>query len=124
VLENAVRHAQPAHVRVLVGRDVKKTKKPPAKIVGGLGVFVFRRLLFQLFVAVKGMQLALEFLLVRELFAFREHAVLGTDMRRVRTRRLGNSARRSFIRDGGSAASRARDLQAGGEAFEIPLLLG
>ena len=42
-LEDAVRDAQPAHVGVLVGRDVEQPEEPPAEIVGRLGIFVFRR---------------------------------------------------------------------------------
>ena len=43
VLEDAVRDPQPAHVGVLVRRDVEQAEEAPAEIVGRLGIFVVRR---------------------------------------------------------------------------------
>src|SRR6516165_4692106 len=123
VREDAVRHAQPAHIRVLIGRDVEQAEEAPAEIVRRLGIFVVRRLRLEAFVAVEGMQLALEFLLLGELAAGGEDAILRAQMRGVGAARL----RRLCSPAGGSAGALARglgDLQAGDETFEVTLLLG
>jgi hypothetical protein len=66
------------------------------------------------------MFLALEFFLVGELLARRDHLVLRLDMRGIRSGRFG-------VRLAGIAATEAAadpaDLQAGGKAFEIAFLL-
>ena len=63
------------------------------------------------------MLLALELLLVGELAAGFDGAVLRAQMLGVRTGRLGGTGC-------AAAARRARDLKAGGEAFQIAFLLG
>ncbi len=121
--EDAVRHAQPAHVGILIGRHVEQAEEAPAEIVRRLGIFVVRRLCLEAFVAVEGMQLALEFLLLGELAAGGEDAVLRAQMRSVGAARL----RRLCSPSGGSAGALSRglgDLQAGDEAFEVTFLLG
>ena len=123
VRENAVRHAQSAHIGVLIGRHVEQPEEAPAEIVRRFGIFVVRRLRLEAFVAVEGVEFALEFLLLGELAAGGEHAILGAHMRGVGSARL----RRFRSRSSGSADARARglgDLQAGDEAFEVTLLLG
>src|SRR5262249_22077514 len=70
-----------------------------------------------------GMQLALEFLLLGELAAGGEDAILRAQMRGVGAARL----RRLCSPADGSAGALARglgDLQAGDETFEVTLLLG
>ncbi len=87
--ENAVRHAQPAHVGVLVGRNVKQAEKAPAEIVRRLRIFVLGGEVFQPLVGVEGMLLALELLRVGQFAAGLEHAILRLERRRVGTDRLG-----------------------------------
>src|SRR5262249_55725602 len=102
---------------------VEQAEEAPAEIVRRLGIFVVRRLCLEEFVAVEGMQLALEFLLLGELAAGGEDAILRAQMRSVGAARL----RRLCSRSGGSAGALARglgDLQAGDEAFEVTFLLG
>src|SRR6476620_10031898 len=76
VLENAVRQPQPAHVGALRRRHVEEPVEAPAEIVWRLRRFVLRGLRLELFVAVEGMKLALEGLLIGELLALRDEAVL------------------------------------------------
>ena len=83
VREDAVRHPQPAHVGVLVWRDVEQAEETPAEIVGRLGIFVVRRLRLEPFVAVEWVQFALEFLLFGELAAGFEDAILRVQVRGV-----------------------------------------
>ena len=92
-LDDPVRDAQPAHVGVLVGRDVEQTEKSPAEIVGRLGIFALRRVLLQALVGVERMLLALELFLIGELAARREHAVLSLERRCVRPRWLRHRGR-------------------------------
>src|SRR4029077_1889771 len=87
-LDDPVRDARPAHVGVLVGRDVEQTKESPAEIVGRLGIFALRRVLLQALVGVERMLLALDLFLIGELAARREHAVLSVERRCVWTRWL------------------------------------
>ena len=54
-LEDAVRHPQPAHVGVLVGRDVEQPEEAPAEIVRRLGIFVFRGVRLEPLVGVERM---------------------------------------------------------------------
>ena len=89
VLDDAVRNAQPAHVGVLRRRDIEQPVIAPAEIVGGLGKLVVRRLLLQTRIGVERMLLALELLLVGQLLAGREHAILRRDVLGVRSARLG-----------------------------------
>ena len=73
------------------------------------------------------MLLALELLLVGQLAAGLDDAVLGGDVGRIRAGRHGRRRSACGRRAGGrarEAARRLRDLQAGHEAFEITLLLG
>ena len=112
MLENAVRNAQPAHVGRLRRRAVEQAVEAPTEIVVGLGRLVAGGLCLELLVAVEGMQVALELLLVGELAAALDDAVLGGDVRRVgpgddRRRRRG---RRCRFR---KPARRLGDLQSG-----------
>src|SRR5262249_15070667 len=104
-------------------------EEPPAEIVRRLRRLVLRGLRLQPLVAVEGMQLALELLLVGELAAGREHAVLRAPMRGIGADRLHGAGRR---RGGAATGTRdvARDLrdlgdlQPARQPFEIALLLG
>ncbi len=116
--ENAVRDAQPAHVGALRRCAVEQAVVAPAEIVGRLRGFVLSGLLLQPLIGVERMLLALEFLLVGKLAAGLDGAVLRFEVDRVGADRLGCGG-------GGLAVSRrARDLEAGGEALQVALLLG
>ena len=117
VFQNAVRNAQPAHIRVLRGGDVKQAVIAPAEIVGGLGRRVRFRLLLQPVVGVERMLLALEFFLLGELAAGSRDLVLRLEVDRVGPDGFALAARQG-------AARRARCVEAGDEAFEVALLLG
>src|SRR5205814_3231044 len=80
VLDDAVRYPQPAHVRILRGRHVKQSVVAPAEVVGRLRRGVVHGLLLETAVSVERMPLALELLLVVELAACRDGAVLRRDM--------------------------------------------
>ena len=116
MLEDAVGDAQAAHVRALRRRDIEQAIEAPAEIVGGLGRLVAARLILQALIGIERMLLALEFLLVGELAAGRNDAVLRPDVHRIRTRRLGFRRRAAPRCPGGG--------QAGHEAFEVALLVG
>ena len=88
VLQNAVRNAQPAHVGVLRGRDVKQAVVAPAEIVRGLRRLVRLGLLLQPVVGIERMLLALELLLLGELAARGRDPVLRLEMDRVGSGRL------------------------------------
>ncbi len=83
MLENAVRNAQPAHVGRLRRRAVEQAVEAPAEVIVGLRRLVAGGLGLELLVAVEGMELALELLLIGELAAALDGAVLGGDVRRV-----------------------------------------
>jgi len=123
-LDDPVRDAQPAHVGVLVGRDVEQTKESPAEIVGRLGIFALRRVLLQALVGVERMLLALELFLIGELAARREHAVLSVERRCVWTRwlRRRGGAWRSI--GAAKALCRLGDLKAGDKSFQVAFLFG
>ena len=126
-LDDPVRDAQPAHIGVLVRRHIKKSVIAPAEIVRRLGIFVRRRLPFQFLVGVEGMLLALDLLLVGELAAGGDDAVLRLQRRGVGTDRLRRSCGRGGAESSpgdGHALRSLGDLDAGDEAFEIALLLG
>ena len=76
VLEDAVRHAQPAHVGVLRRRDIEQPVVFPAEGVGGLREFVARGLLLEPRIGVERVLLALDLLLLVELAAGGDGAVL------------------------------------------------
>src|SRR5689334_22034190 len=114
--EDAIRDAQPAHIRVLRRRDVKQSVVAPAEVVGWLGRFVLVGLVLEPGIGVERVLLALELFLLRELAAAGNRLVLRQQMLGVGARR---NARRGFAR----AARRARDLEAGGEPLQIALLL-
>ena len=119
VLQDAVRNPQPAHVGILRRRDIEQPVIAPAEIIRRRRRLVVERLLLQPRIGIERMLFALDFLLVGELLARRHDLVLGLDMRGFRSGRLG-------IRLGCAAAEAAAhpaDLQAGGEAFEVALLL-
>ena len=75
-LEDPVRDAQAAHIRILVRRDIKQAEEAPAEIVGRLRIFVALAELLQALVAVERMLLALELFLIGKLLAGGEHTVL------------------------------------------------
>ena len=120
VFQNAVRNPQPAHVGILRRGDVKQSVIAPAEIIGRRRRRVVERLLLQPRIGVERMFLALELFLVGELFARGCDLVLRLDMRGFRSDRLR-------IRLAGIAATEAAsdpaDLQPGGKAFEVALLL-
>src|SRR4051812_16190574 len=116
MIKNSVRNPQPAHVRILVGRHVEQAEIAPAKIIGWLRIFVLRRLLLQPPIGIEGMLLAFEFFLIGELAAGLERTIL-------RAHVLGVGTNRLRLKRAGATAP-ARDLQPGGKAFEIALLLG
>ena len=119
VLEDAVGDAQPAHVGILRRRDIEQSVIAPAEIVRRRRRRVGERLLFQPRIGIEGMFLALEFLRVGELLARGEDPVLRLEMRGLRPDRLGHRLRCTA----GETAADPADLQAGGEALEIALLL-
>ena len=88
VLEDAVRNPQAAHVRALRRRDVEQAVVAPAEIVRRLRRFVLLGLLLQPAIGVERMLLALELLLVVELAAGFDGAVLRAQMLGVGTGRL------------------------------------
>src|SRR4029079_1549854 len=130
VLENAVGQPQPTHVGALRRRDVEETVKAPAEIIGRLRRFVLRGLRLQLLVAIEGMKLALELLLVGKLLAFLHGAGLRLDCRSVLTDRLPfclRGRRRRSTRDVARLSRAPRltsDQHAGRKALEITSLLG
>ena len=117
VRQDAVRNAQAAHIGGLRRRDIEQAEIAPAEIVGGLRRLVLLRLLAQLRIGIERMQLALEFLLVGELAAGRDRAVLRLDVDGVGPDRLALAAPPVPLGD-------ARGREAGHEAFEIALLVG
>ncbi len=122
--EDAVRNAQPAHVGILVRRDVEQAEKPPAKIVRRLRIFPFGRVFLQPFVGVERMLLALEFLRIGKFAAAGENAVLRLEARRVRSGRLGGSRRIAGGRHAADALCRLGDLHAGDKTFQVAFLFG
>ena len=119
MLEDTVRHPQPAHVGFLRRRHVEQAVVLPAEGVGGLGEFVVRRLLLEPRIGVKRVLLALDLLLFVELAAASNGLILREDVLGVGAGRdrVGRLAARQ-------TAAGTGDLQARGEAFEIALLLG
>ncbi len=118
VLENAVGNAQAAHIGVLRRGDVEQAVIAPAKIVGRRWRRVGQRLLLEPRIGIEGMLLALELLLVDELFARGQNLVLRLDVRGLRANGLGIGLRAAT-----QAAPDLADLQAGRETFEVTLLL-
>ena len=59
-LDDAVRDAQPAHIGVLIGRDVEQAEKAPAEIVRRLGIFALGRMRLEPLIGIERMLLALE----------------------------------------------------------------
>ena len=57
----AVRQSQPAHVGILVRRDIEQAEVAPAEIIRRLRIFAFRRMRLQPLVSVERMFFALEF---------------------------------------------------------------
>src|SRR5690349_16710907 len=88
VLENAVRDAQAAHVRGLRRRNVKDAVIAPAEIVGWLWRLVVTGLRHQPRIGIERMLVALDLLLIVELAAARDRAVLRFQVDRVRSDRL------------------------------------
>src|SRR5262245_32464782 len=80
MLQYAVGNAQAAHVGLLRRGAVEQAEEAPAEIIVGLGRFVGGRLLLEPLVAVEGMLLALELLLVGELAASLENTILRAPM--------------------------------------------
>ncbi len=123
-LENPIGNAKPAHVGVVGRGAVEQAEEPPTKIIVWLGRGIGGGLGLKLFIAVEGVQLALEFLLVGELAARFRPLVLSPPMGGIRTGRLGRRRRGSRTISARDVACGLRDLQAGHKAFEIALLLG
>ena len=110
---------KPAHVGILRRRDIEQAVIAPAEIVRRVRRRIVERLLLQPRIGIERMLLALELFLVDELLAGGCDLVLRLDVRGLRPARLG-------IRLAGAAAEAApypADLQAGGKAFEVALLL-
>ena len=124
--ENPVRDAQPAHVGVLIRRNVEQTEEAPTEIVRRLWVFILGRVRLQALVGIEGMFVALELFLIGKFAAGSERAVLRFERRSVGAGRLGWRRRsgRSRRNSAGNASCRLGDLHAGNEPFEIALLLG
>ncbi len=74
--ENAVRDAQPAHVGILVRRDVKQAEKAPAEIVGGFWIFALGGEVLEPAIGVKRVLLAFELFLIGEFAAGSDKPVL------------------------------------------------
>ena len=124
-LENPVRDAQPAHVGVLIRRNVEQTEEAPTEIVRRLWVFIWPRAPSSA-LGIEGMFVALELFLIGKFAAGSERAVLRFERRSVGAGRLGWRRRsgRSRRNSAGNASCRLGDLHAGNEPFEIALLLG
>ena len=125
--ENAVRHAQPAHIGVLVGRHVEQPEEAPAEIVRRLRIDILGGVLLQPLVSVERMLLALELLRVGQLAAGLEHAVLRLERGGIgadRLRRGGGKRPRQACGRAGEPLRRLGDLQTGGKALQIALLFG
>ena len=75
-LQDSVRQPQPAHVGILVGRDIEQPEEAPAEIIRRLGIFVFGGVRLQPLVSVERMLVALELLRIGQLAARSQHAVL------------------------------------------------
>ena len=54
-IEDAVRHPQPAHIGVLVRRDVEQPEEAPAEIVRRLGILALGGVLLEPLIGVEGM---------------------------------------------------------------------
>ena len=119
MLHDAVGNAQPAHVGILRRSDIEQAVIAPAEIVRRRRPRIDQRLLFQPRIGIERMLLALPLFLIDELFAGRGDLVLRLDVRRLRSARLGIR----LARTAAEAAPDPADLQAGGEAFEVALLL-
>src|SRR6516225_5295570 len=121
MLENAVRHAQPAHVGILRGRDIEQAVIAPAEIIGRRWRLVVLRLVLQPLIGIEWMLFALELFLVSKLLAASRDLVLRLEVNRVRPDRFG------IALGSGTAATEATtdaaDLQPRGEALEVALLL-
>ncbi len=90
-LEDAVRDAQAAHIRVLVRRDIEQAEEAPAEIVGGLRIFALGGVLLQPLIGVERMLLALELFRIGEFAAGGEQAVLRLERGRIGPGRLRRS---------------------------------
>ena len=124
VLENSVWNAQAAHEGVLRRRHIEQAVKAPAEIVRRRRRRVALGLRLQTFIGIERMLLALEFLGIGQLLALADKPVLSLEAGGVRTDRLGIDLAGWRVRSGGDAdaPADAPDLQAGHEAFQIPLL--
>ena len=121
--DDAVWDTQPAHVGILIGRDIEQAKKPPAEIVRRLGIFAFGRMRLQPLISIEWMLLAFELFGIGKFPARSEHAVLRRKPRGVRARGFRRSD--SCTRHGaGYALRRFGNLHSGDEPFQITLLLG
>ena len=123
-LENAVRDAQPAHIGVLVRRDVEQAEKTPAEIVRRLRIFALGGVILEPLVGVERMLLALELLLIGEFLAGGEDAVLRLEPGGIGPDRLGRRRGGPARRRRRNAFRRLGDLHAGDEPFQVALLFG
>ena len=124
-LENAVGHAQPTHIGILVRRHIEQAEKPPTEIIRRFRKFVARREVLEPLVGVEWVFVALEFLRIGELAAGGENLVLRLERGGIGTDRLGSDRR------AGTCGPSARDafcgfgdLRAGDKAFQIAFLFG
>src|SRR5215469_4151707 len=118
--ENAVRHAQAAHVGVLGRRDIEQTKIAPTEIIRWHWRCVGPRLILQPLIGVEGMLFALEPFLVSKLLAGRQNYVLRLDMRGIGAGRLGGGfAGRASA---GEPVAAAHDLHTDRKTLEVALL--
>ena len=121
--ENPVRDAQPAHVGILVRRDVKQAEEPPAEIVRRLRIFALGRVVFEPFIGVEGMLFALEFFRVRKFAAGRENRLCAFSP--AASGPAGSGAAAGLTGRGTTdALRRLGDLHAGDKAFQVAFLFG
>ena len=116
MLEDPVRNAQPAHVGTLRRRHIEQAVIAPAEIVRRLGWLVLCGLILQAWIGVEWVLVALELLLLRQLPARRQYAVLRLAMDCIRPDWLACGRRRA-------GTGRARRGEAGDETLQVALLL-
>src|SRR5215469_4151709 len=118
--ENAVRHAQAAHVGVLGRRDIEQTKIAPTEIIRWHWRCVGPRLILQPLIGVEGMLFALEPFLVSKLLAGRQNYVLRLDIPGIGAGRLGSGF--DGRASAGAPVAAAHDLHTDRKTLEVALL--
>src|SRR5438105_15400944 len=99
MLQDAVRHPQSAHERILRRRDIEQPEITPAEIVRRCRRRIAPRLVLQALIGIERMAFALELLLVGELLARGGELVLRLEVRGIWSGRLGIGWRRSTAGD-------------------------